>query len=73
MPEPSNRRQDFLARLRCRPRRNRTTAAIRDLVRETLLSPADFILPLFVIDGENGEEPIDSMPVSYTHLRAHET
>lgn len=62
MPEPSNRRQDFLARLRCRPRRNRTTAAIRDLVRETLLSPADFILPLFVIDGENGEEPIASMP-----------
>ncbi|HEY8961784.1 MAG TPA: porphobilinogen synthase, partial [Luteolibacter sp.] len=31
-----------------RPRRNRRTSAIRNLVRETILSPADFILPVFL-------------------------
>ena len=45
-----------------RPRRNRATPAVRDLVRETRLSPADFILPVFLIDGENREDPIASMP-----------
>ena len=35
---------------------------MRDLVRETELSPKDFILPLFVIDGDDRQEPIDSMP-----------
>ncbi len=45
-----------------RPRRNRRTAAIRDMVRETALRPADFIYPLFVIEGENKFEPIKSMP-----------
>ncbi len=44
-----------------RPRRNRATPAVRDLVRESRLSPADFILPLFLIDGENREETIASM------------
>jgi len=44
-----------------RPRRNRKTAAVRDLVRETSLSPADFIYPLFVHGGSD-DEPIASMP-----------
>jgi porphobilinogen synthase len=44
-----------------RPRRNRRNAAIRGLVRETSLSPANLILPLFVQDAE-GETPIGSMP-----------
>ena len=44
-----------------RPRRNRRTAAIRSLVRETSLSAADFIQPLFVHDGA-ADEPIASMP-----------
>ncbi|MFT3990253.1 MAG: porphobilinogen synthase [Luteolibacter sp.] len=44
-----------------RPRRNRRTPAIRSLVRETTLSPADFILPVFFHeDSEN--TPIASMP-----------
>ena len=44
-----------------RPRRNRRTPAIRSMVSETTLSPADFILPLFL--HEDGEDtPIDSMP-----------
>ncbi|MEM6257378.1 MAG: porphobilinogen synthase [Planctomycetota bacterium] len=46
--------------LSSRPRRNRRTAAIRSLVRETTLKPADLIFPLFVQDGAT--EPIDSMP-----------
>jgi porphobilinogen synthase len=44
-----------------RPRRNRRTAAIRSLVRETSLSPADFILPLF-FHADAGDVPITSMP-----------
>jgi len=48
-----------------RPRRNRVSAAIRSLVRETSLSPADFILPLFVVDGAKTRVPIPSMPDCY--------
>lgn len=45
-----------------RPRRLRRTESIRTLVRETVLHPGDFIQPLFVIEGQNVREPIDSMP-----------
>lgn len=45
-----------------RPRRNRRTQAIRNLVRETNLSSHDLIAPLFVIEGQNVFEPIHSMP-----------
>jgi porphobilinogen synthase len=48
--------------LRHRPRRNRRSAAIRSLVRETALAPSDFLWPTFVIDGEDRRVPIDSMP-----------
>jgi len=34
-----------------RPRRNRRSAAIRDLVRETALTPQHLVLPLFVQEG----------------------
>ncbi len=44
-----------------RPRRNRRTPAIRSLVRETVLTPADFILPLFLHEDEV-DPPIASMP-----------
>ena len=44
-----------------RPRRNRRTPAIRSLVRETSLSPADFILPVFFHE-ESEDTPIASMP-----------
>lgn len=43
-------------------RRARQSGAIRDLVRENTLSPADFIWPVFVRDGEGVEEPVPSMP-----------
>jgi porphobilinogen synthase len=44
-----------------RPRRNRRTPAIRDLVRETDLKPAHFIYPLFLHAGKE-DQPIASMP-----------
>src|SRR5688572_2148042 len=45
-----------------RPRRNRASAAVRGLVRETDLEPAHLIYPLFVIEGDAAREPIASMP-----------
>ncbi len=45
-----------------RPRRLRQTAALRDLVRETNLSPHDFILPLFVNEKISARRAISSMP-----------
>lgn len=44
-----------------RPRRNRKSAAIRGLVRETVLSPSDLIYPLFIHE-DPGDVPIESMP-----------
>ncbi|MBN9685000.1 MULTISPECIES: porphobilinogen synthase [unclassified Corallococcus] len=45
-----------------RPRRLRRSAALRDMVRETRLSPTDFIYPLFVVEGRDVRRPISSMP-----------
>lgn len=45
-----------------RPRRVRRTPALRDLVRETRLSPADLIWPIFVMEGHDREEAVASMP-----------
>lgn len=45
-----------------RPRILRQSAAIRGLVAETRLSPDDFIVPLFVEEGQNIKNPIASMP-----------
>ncbi|KKY01211.1 delta-aminolevulinic acid dehydratase [Paraclostridium benzoelyticum] len=48
-----------------RPRRLRNSAAIRDLVRETVLNVNDLIYPLFVVEGENIKEEIPSLPEVY--------
>ena len=45
-----------------RPRRLRTSAALRALVRETVLLPSDFILPLFVSEKLSAPAPVASMP-----------
>jgi porphobilinogen synthase len=45
-----------------RLRRTRATQWSRAMVRETMLSPADLIWPLFVTEGEAVEEPILSLP-----------
>ncbi|RJP86264.1 MAG: porphobilinogen synthase [Desulfobacteraceae bacterium] len=48
-----------------RPRRLRQNAAFRRMVRETVLSADDLILPLFAIGGSNVQNPIPSMPGQY--------
>ncbi|MCB2059467.1 MAG: porphobilinogen synthase, partial [Novosphingobium sp.] len=45
-----------------RLRRTRTTGWSRAMHRETVLTPADLIWPLFVTDGSSVEEPISSLP-----------
>ncbi|MBT8320836.1 MAG: porphobilinogen synthase [Eudoraea sp.] len=48
-----------------RNRRLRTNEAIRHLVRETILTPSDFLVPLFVVEGHDVREEIPSMPYYY--------
>ena len=50
-----------------RNRRLRTNEVIRSLVRETIISPNDFIVPLFVVEGQNVKEEIASMPNYYRY------
>ncbi len=45
-----------------RPRRLRTSNAMRSLVREHSLRPADLVLPMFVREGANENRPVSSMP-----------
>lgn len=53
---------EFALNLACRPRRNRKSAAIRGLIQETRLHPEIFVAPLFVLEGINQRQPINSMP-----------
>ena len=48
-----------------RGRRLRVNESIRSLVRETTLSPADFMFPMFIAEGENYQSEIPSMPGIY--------
>lgn len=48
-----------------RNRRLRTNESMRSLVRETIVSPNDFIVPLFVVEGKGVKEEIGSMPNYY--------
>ncbi len=45
-----------------RGRRLRVNESIRSLVRETTLSPSDFMFPMFITEGENYKSEIPSMP-----------
>lgn len=45
-----------------RPRRLRRTAGIRRMVRETRLTPADFIYPMFAVPGSRVRQPLEAMP-----------
>lgn len=51
--------------LTARPRRLRRTDALRRMVRETHLSPNDFIMPLFIEAGTDEKIPINAMPGQY--------
>lgn len=50
-----------------RNRRLRTNEAIRSLVRETIISPNDFLVPLFIVEGHGVKEEIASMPNYYRY------
>ena len=50
-----------------RNRRLRTSESIRSLVRETIISPNDFLVPLFVVEGKGIKEEIPSMPNYYRY------
>src|SRR3954470_21213525 len=52
-----------------RPRRLRRTAALRRMVEETRVAPAELILPMFVKEGLTEPRPIASMPGVVQHSR----
>ncbi|PRY59328.1 porphobilinogen synthase [Knoellia remsis] len=56
-----------MTRLSHRPRRLRQSAAVRRLVAETRLHPADLVLPVFVREGIDAPEPIEAMPGVVQH------
>lgn len=53
-----------------RPRRLRTSAALRRMVAETSVEPRQLILPLFVREGLSEPQPISSMPGVVQHTRS---
>lgn len=48
-----------------RPRRNRRSETFRSAIRENYLSPAHFIMPIFVHEESDKNQPIPSMPGIY--------
>src|SRR6201996_7136100 len=55
--------------MRQRPRRLRSTPAVRRLGSETTLEPRHLVLPMFVADGIDAPRPIASMPGVVQHTR----
>ena len=53
--------------MKVRPRRLRTTEAMRKMVRETRLDKSTLIYPIFAIDGTGIKEEIPSMPGQYRY------
>ncbi|WP_144603875.1 porphobilinogen synthase [Algoriphagus algorifonticola] len=50
-----------------RPRRNRKSEVIRNMVEETTLSVKDLIFPMFLVEGSGKRIPVDSMPGIYRY------
>lgn len=50
-----------------RPRRNRQNTAVRNLVRETLVTPFDFIYPVFIVEGQKQKQSISALPGQYRY------
>lgn len=50
-----------------RMRRLRVNDAMRSLVRETIIQKSDLVYPVFIIEGENIKNPINSMPGIYQY------
>ncbi|MGU8196724.1 porphobilinogen synthase, partial [Escherichia coli] len=57
----------FANEIRRRPRRLRTTPAMRELVAETRVGASDLIYPMFYADGLDSKREISSMPGQYQH------
>ena len=53
--------------LTIRPRRLRTSAKLRKMVRETRLDKSSLVYPMFVMDGENKKEEIPTMPGQFRY------
>lgn len=63
-----NRQNEAHFSQRIRPRRNRKSEAMRGMVRENVVTPLDFIYPLFIFDDqETGKQEISSMPGTFRH------
>src|SRR5690606_16228904 len=54
-------------RMLIRPRRNRKSAVIREMVEETHITAANLIFPLFIIEGNNIKSEVSSMPGIYRY------
>ena len=67
MARPSAARTDPVATPVVRPRRLRQTPAVRRLVAQTRLHPAELVLPMFVREGIAEPAPIASMPGVVQH------
>ena len=50
-----------------RPRRLRSSEALRRMVRETRVDAASLVYPMFVTDGKDKKEPIEAMPGQYRY------
>lgn len=50
-----------------RPRRLRTSAKLRKMVRETRMDKSSLVYPMFVMDGENKKEEIPTMPGQFRY------
>eukprot|EP00523_Entomoneis_sp_CCMP467_P001927 CAMPEP_0168749212 /NCGR_PEP_ID=MMETSP0724-20121128/16589_1 /TAXON_ID=265536 /ORGANISM="Amphiprora sp., Strain CCMP467" /LENGTH=406 /DNA_ID=CAMNT_0008797093 /DNA_START=18 /DNA_END=1235 /DNA_ORIENTATION=- len=65
-PLTRNNKDEVWVSQRARPRRNRKSPAVRGMVRENIVTPANFIYPLFIHD-EDFNQPIPSMPGCERH------
>ena len=54
-----------------RPRRNRKSEVIRQMVQETHVSAANLIFPLFIVDGQNQKTEVASMPGIFRYSVDH--
>jgi len=54
-----------------RPRRNRKSEVIRQMVQETVLQPSNLIFPLFIVDGNAQKTEVNSMPGIFRHSIDH--
>jgi len=61
-----NNKGEVWIKQRARPRRNRKSVAMRNMVRENIITPANFIYPLFIHDGDTNFA-IESMPGCERH------